>query len=117
MLETNASQFASAQSPALHLCITGSNWKSKLETDNLEQECKSNEECKSKGNNFSRGYSCIKEALQAFKQIWKKSLKYLNMTSSFCNSLLGIYSRTCINKHVWYLERELDKLFPLDDSK
>lgn len=52
MLGMNTSQFASAETLAPYLYFRGSNWKTKLETDNLEEECKSNEECKSKVNKF-----------------------------------------------------------------
>lgn len=52
MLGTSKSQFASAETLVPYLYFREPNWKTKLEADNLEKECKSNEEYKSKVNKF-----------------------------------------------------------------
>lgn len=74
MLGTSKSQFASAETLVPYLYFREPNWKTKLETDNLERNANQMRNINQRLINFARGYSCIKEALKTFKHIWKKKV-------------------------------------------
>lgn len=109
ILRTNTSQFASGKSLA-------PNFYQKLITQ--KRNANQIRNLYQRLINFARGYSCAKEGLKTFEQILKKSLKYLNTTFTFCNSLLYTYSGTCTIEYVSYWEQGIGRaVLPLDDSK